>query len=380
MKAKLHSLGTQKMELDRRVLEMQSTIDSLKDEQKAIESALDEKQNEIKRLREQIDAIKENSKMINLKEILKQKKAGIEDLRHRLEYPVKVWSASTDDPSNSRVNMTYTSNVAEKDKSDTSSSKEAGGELQESAKFSDAENSARVDDRSEKSVGDANSSEITVERLEKPEVPQEEGFKYGAGVDRKGIDEGKGERRKIGNSTDQIVDDQGTVLKPRDNSSDVKDGTEHTITREEELEKLKNSQEDDKQKVEATSKGGMKLEMLNSKTQLRGKHVHLSRTKGKRWRTLAKNRVSENNGVARMRSRSFYRLDQDELRSRSEGQVSNKGIEKSEGKERGENPHESQKTVDVKLVKANPEDAERRENRDENAYPNQQVRKNMKCG
>lgn len=372
MKVKLYSLRTQKMELDRRLLEMQSTIDSLKDEQKALESALEEKQNEIKMQKEQIDASKENSQLIVLKEILKQRVAEIKDLRHQLEYRVNVWSVSADDPSNPRVSLTDTSNVLEKDKSESSSSKEAGGRLLDSAKFNDGENSTRVDDRSEKSVGDTISREITVEPLEKQGISQDEGFKNGGGIQGKGINEGEGKRKNIGNSTEQIVDDQATVLKPRDDSSEVKGDLQHTITGEWESEKPENLQ-DEKQEVQATSKGGMKLEVLDSRTRLKGKHGHVSRTKGRRWRAMAKNRVSENNGVSSMSSRRFYRLAQDELRSRSEGQVSTEGLEKREGKETGENPQELSKAMDAKLLKVNPEDAELMEKRDENADPNQQL-------
>ncbi|GKV11330.1 hypothetical protein SLEP1_g22594 [Rubroshorea leprosula] len=52
MKANINSLRNERMELDRRLLEMQSIIDSFKDEQKTIESALEEKRNEIKMPRE----------------------------------------------------------------------------------------------------------------------------------------------------------------------------------------------------------------------------------------------------------------------------------------------------------------------------------------
>ncbi|KAJ6360968.1 hypothetical protein OIU77_004904 [Salix suchowensis] len=89
------------MELDRRLLEMRSTIGSMKDEQKIMESALEERQSEIKMLRETSKgAGKETLQMVALRESLKQKEAEIEDLKRRLdEYPAKIWSVSTDDPS-----------------------------------------------------------------------------------------------------------------------------------------------------------------------------------------------------------------------------------------------------------------------------------------
>lgn len=50
MKNKVYFLRTQKLELDRRLLEMESTIASLKDERKVIESTLEDKKREIKTL------------------------------------------------------------------------------------------------------------------------------------------------------------------------------------------------------------------------------------------------------------------------------------------------------------------------------------------
>lgn len=380
MKAKIYSLRTQKMELDRRLIEMRSTIDSLKDEQKVMESALEEKQNEIKMQRAVIDSSREDSQLIDLKEILKQKEAEIEDLRQRLAYPAKVWSVSTDDPSNPTLNLTDTSSMEQKDKSDTSLRSEKGGELHVSADLIDGENSTRVQDRNEKSVGDTNSREMKVEHLQKLEISQDEGFQNGSSIEGKSIDEGKRKQNNIANSTEPIVDASGDVQKLRNNSSDVKYSIEHTSRRESESEKLQTSQEDERQEVQAISEGGKKLEMLDLKidagSRLRGKHGHVSRTKGKRWRALAKNRISEYNGLASMRNRRFYRLNQDELRSRRESQASNEGVEKSWVKNTSDNPMGVQETVDstdAKLIEVNPENAESTRNRDENADPNQQV-------
>src|ERR1044072_1496769 len=48
MKAKILALKSQKAELARTFARMQSTMDSLKEEQKVMESALEEKQNELR--------------------------------------------------------------------------------------------------------------------------------------------------------------------------------------------------------------------------------------------------------------------------------------------------------------------------------------------
>nr|XP_009609123.1 protein starmaker-like [Nicotiana tomentosiformis] len=112
MRSKIHSLRTQKRDLNSRILEMKSTISSLKDEQRIIEVALEEKQDEIKMLREKhMETNPDNSQVKLLSESLRQKEAEVEDLKHRLELPVKVWSVSADDPSNPPINFTTAATV-----------------------------------------------------------------------------------------------------------------------------------------------------------------------------------------------------------------------------------------------------------------------------
>nr|XP_043639784.1 uncharacterized protein LOC122610893 [Erigeron canadensis] len=82
LNAKLFSLRTQKVELNNKIMEMRSTIGSMKDEQQALELAIDEKHNEIK-----------------------YKESELNDLRSSLRSP-KIWSVSSDDPSNHEVNST----------------------------------------------------------------------------------------------------------------------------------------------------------------------------------------------------------------------------------------------------------------------------------
>ncbi|XP_031380783.1 uncharacterized protein LOC116195633 [Punica granatum] len=86
MRAKVYFLRTQKMELDSRVLEMQSTISSLKDEQRTMDLVLEEKRDEIKLLREEeMETGKTDLQGTSLKEILNQKDIEIADLKHQLE-------------------------------------------------------------------------------------------------------------------------------------------------------------------------------------------------------------------------------------------------------------------------------------------------------
>ncbi|KAK1568606.1 hypothetical protein Q3G72_026572 [Acer saccharum] len=372
MKAKIYSIRTQKMELDRRLIEMQSTIESLKDEQKAMESALEEKQNEIKMQREVTDLGKENSQLTALKESLTQKEAEIEDLKRRLEYPAKVWSASTDDPSNPQVNLTNTLTMVERDKTDVSSSKEQSGWFHMSTNSMAGENSTRVEDRSEKRAADTNSREPIVEQIQKLGNTQDEVFTNGSTVEGKGRDSDQakerdgfamGERKNVANPAEQTVDAAGgDVLKQRDN---VKDENGHTT-----LGKPENFQ-DENQDVRTISEGGMALERLDStrfqaRSRLR-RHGRLTRTKGKRFRILAKNGDSENNGLASTRNRRFYR----------ESTASNEGVGGGEGRKTGENPPKERKAVNstqVKLPKvSNPDDSGYLKNTDVNTDPNQQM-------
>lgn len=92
MKTKVYSLRSQKLELDRRLSELESTISTLRDERKVIESALEEKKNEIKVLTGW--GMNSSSELISqrdsLREIIKMKEAETEDLRHQLQNPVNT--------------------------------------------------------------------------------------------------------------------------------------------------------------------------------------------------------------------------------------------------------------------------------------------------
>ncbi|RDX63278.1 hypothetical protein CR513_58309, partial [Mucuna pruriens] len=89
MKGKIYALRSQKMELARTVVEMQSTLDSLKEEQKLMESAFEEMQNEQRLMQEKGRNVGlRGSETVALRENLKHKEAEIEDLKRRLQIPV----------------------------------------------------------------------------------------------------------------------------------------------------------------------------------------------------------------------------------------------------------------------------------------------------
>ncbi|KAJ0666890.1 hypothetical protein HanPI659440_Chr17g0671811 [Helianthus annuus] len=83
LNAKLYSLRTQKIELTNKMMEMRSIIGSMKDEHRALELAIDEKQNEIN-----------------------QKESEIKDLKNSRRMPLKTWSVGSNDTLNYRHNVT----------------------------------------------------------------------------------------------------------------------------------------------------------------------------------------------------------------------------------------------------------------------------------
>ncbi|MED6154936.1 hypothetical protein PIB30_001078 [Stylosanthes scabra] len=68
MEEKIYSLKGQKMELDKRVLKMKSIMDSLKEEQRVIESAFEEKQNKIRMLQVQGKILGNNGELDTFKD------------------------------------------------------------------------------------------------------------------------------------------------------------------------------------------------------------------------------------------------------------------------------------------------------------------------
>ncbi|GKU96548.1 hypothetical protein SLEP1_g9772 [Rubroshorea leprosula] len=353
MKAKMYSLRTQKMELDRRLLEMQSTIDSLKDEQKMMESTLEEKQNEIRMLREETtDSGHENLQVMTFMESLKQKESEIEDLKHRLELPARVWSVSTDDPSKPLVNLTSTRSLNQKeDTRDYARGREGNQEHEstsstdglntmkgedakesKSTDFREKESEERAADGAEGKIGTTAAIYITGRDTQKPEILQEDSRNGSV----------SGEVNKEASQYTVTSGSQGAEEISSDVSKVIinrgRQEQQTILTRE--PRKLEDLQGDQNKELQATTEGVMKLEIqddLRSGTGSRskGKHGHLSRSKGKKWRMLTRNRLLEKNlnseidGVVRRR--------RDRARSREEGKTSSEGKIEGEEGERDEN-------------------------------------------
>ncbi|KDP24186.1 hypothetical protein JCGZ_25843 [Jatropha curcas] len=361
MKAKIYSLRTQKMETDRKILEMQSTIDSLRDEQKVMESALEEKLNEINMNRDtSIDPDAANHQIRALMEQLKQKESEIEDLKRRFENPYKIWSVNTDDPSNSQIKLNMTTNLADKDKTKVSDSEAKGGKMHESTSYSNGD--SRSDDESNTPMkmlsnsleGLRNKDAIDNGQENKNETSQDTGAL------------GAREENNTANATEGIGSTVGKVTQTGDADNDMKvaDSQAYKVARDE-LQGLRSYQQEEGQE-QGTFKGGVKLEMTDnarsSGSKAKGKHA-----KGKRWRISAQNRRlennrnSENNG-ATLRTRKFSHNDQDAPMDREAAIASAKGKTGSKEIISGDNPFQGAKEEDFSNAKLleprNSEDSE----------------------
>lgn len=282
LKAKMYSIRTQKMKLDRTVVEMKSTIDSLKEELKTMEAALEEKQNETKMLmRVSGDQNNENPRVMELVESLKQKEAELEDLKHGFEY--KVWSVSTDDPSNPSANLTVSKRREEADQTQESTKNK---EVQETRPGNGT--TTQVEDQIGNGEGE---TEMMAKQLDNS---QEVNIKHG-GANATGEGQGKKSRGF------EDVDHKGQENKMRGNRN---------------FGNTENSELGEGQKLHVKTERGMKLEMQDRSfenkegSRVRGKQDYITGIKGKKWRLVTRNRRMEKDRVARMRGRRFFEAEE----------------------------------------------------------------------
>ncbi|KAL2245808.1 UNVERIFIED_CONTAM: hypothetical protein Sindi_2849000 [Sesamum indicum] len=151
MNMKIHSLRAQKTELNGRLVEMQSTVSSLREEQRTIELAYQEKHNEAKFLRERyIDAKDQNPQVKALTEILQRKEARIEDLNPRVGIPANVGSVSADEAT--IVSGNGTTNNQNRDKREdvhvTEHDEGKDVEADDASRFTEKESSMQSDEES----------------------------------------------------------------------------------------------------------------------------------------------------------------------------------------------------------------------------------------
>ena len=306
MKGKIYALRIQKMELDRRVVEMQSTMDSLRDEQKVMESAFEEKQNELRTMQEKGTNLGEGgSEITALWENLKQKEAEIQDLKHRLEIPVKTLNDPAIIPETVTGNGTM---VAQQDQTENENKDKEEHSL-DTAKYEGDDKRVINEDAGKSELTMFKDGEATVrvkdeiQNDEKPgeknEDPQDED---GAGATAKGIEA-------------EVVEGRGKQAIREENNTNAGD-------------------EDSKVKRSANNSRA-------AATGTKRKHGHVGRTKGKRWKTVVKNKLMESNGMSEshaevnMGNRKVYREEKGESKGRVVGGVPDEENAASEDKGMG---------------------------------------------
>jgi hypothetical protein len=223
------------MELTRTIAEMQSTMSSLKDEQKLIESAYAEKQYELRMMQQRGSNLGQGgTKRISSRENLKKTEADIEDLKHRI---------SIDD------HPTIFDQIV------------AAKEAQSKTK-----NDNQEKDQNSKYGGDESKSKFTE-------------FKDGEVIAE--IKEEIKTNEELGKKKDNPADDGATGKEV-----EAKVGEDKKAITEEHQRKLEVNTDGGRQDFKAKQLSGAKRE-----------HGHLSRTEGARWRNIVKNKLMESNGI-----------------------------------------------------------------------------------
>ncbi|XP_009796877.1 uncharacterized protein [Nicotiana sylvestris] len=336
MRSKIHSLRTQKRDLDSRILEMKSTISSLKDEQRIIEAALKEKQDEIKMLREKhMETNPDNSHVKLLSESLRQKEAEVEDLKHRLELPVKVWSVSADDPSNPPIN--FTTKATERKEASEGETEESHQSFRRDDQKNSTENIQRTADESalsrnegtrqgedrgqaqdgetsadrKSNIGEQESQEL---RTDQEDVPGNrstsfqnlDGQREAADSSKAGENFLEEKRYNSRNATVESINHSGLVQKQINEVGvvDAPDWKEHGRALEDDQGNFADSQGNNQQ-------SGRK-DNPKSRDRSRVNQENIRKTKGKSRRIIAESKVTESGGlpekrsIVSMRNRKFF--------------------------------------------------------------------------
>ncbi|KAL3848894.1 hypothetical protein ACJIZ3_010776 [Penstemon smallii] len=266
MKMKMYSLRAQKTELNKRLLEMESTVSSLKEEQKTIESAFEEKQNEAKLFRERYRQVKDQIPRVNaLTEMLQQKEAEIEDLKHRLHFPVKE----------------YTSGNENKQESGENSREDMGSITSDVSRYRQMESSTR-NERLDENRGEM----IRTEKFEKRENSQERSDpQTGESFD-------VGKKKKNEYETEMNGDMGNEELKLRNEEREAHFGDDGRLEFEGDTQSKRSSNSEVRGDRElGMHRGGVKLELQENshdgRDRFRGNSDHLDRANGNRWRVIS---------------------------------------------------------------------------------------------
>nr|XP_010313662.1 protein MLP1-like [Solanum lycopersicum] len=326
MKSKMQWLRMQKRDLESRIMEMRSTISSLKDEQRIIEVSLEEKQYEIKMLREKLTEM-------NAEEY--QAKLSSESLQlneTESDIPVKVWSVSADDPSNPAINFTIKA----------AGTKEATGgeteELHESIKRNNQKSSIenihrnttrQGEDREQAQDGEGSADwrsntgeqELTTAQEDVSDNIKSSTVFQNLDGERETTDSSKtGEifleekRYDNGDSSAETINHSGRVQKhiKEVGAVDTTDWEKHGAATGGDFVDSQGNNEESEQKY----KDGMKLEMKENHKNTdasRVKQEQMRKTKGKSQHIIAKSKVTESGAntekrsVVSMRNRKFFK-------------------------------------------------------------------------
>lgn len=298
IKATAVGLRNQKMELAGKLAEMQSMVASLKQEQKALESALEERNNKIKTLIKKETSTQNGSHLVKaVTELLKQKEATIEKLKRRLQNPTKVRSASTDDPSNSHVDVTATDNALIK--VDDTVNENGGSQDWHSENIKDGDHLKRRDENGDKYVLEAKDKGGTSGegRLAKFADLRVRGS-GGRGA-RKSAGEGE-ERDKI--MKDKQVDmvessrnDKSSKMNDASGGTEAMQAKDQVLSRDRWPEELEVSQDDEAEETSMSLNERKNMEMFQHSenvagSRVRGDHGFRNKFGKKRRRAISKGR------------------------------------------------------------------------------------------
>nr|AFK39877.1 unknown [Medicago truncatula] len=234
-RAKIYTLSNQKMELTRTIAEMQSTMSSLKDEQKLIESAYAEKQYELRMMQQRGSNLGQGgTKRISSRENLKKTEADIEDLKSIDDHPAifdQILAANATKEAQSKTK----NDNQEKD-----------------------QNSKYGGDESKSKLTEFKDGEVTAEIKEEIKTNEELGKKNDNPAD----DGASGKEAEA-----KVVEDKKAII------------------------------EEHQRKLEVNTDGGRQDFKAKQLSGAKREHGHLSRTEGARWRNIVKNKLMESNGI-----------------------------------------------------------------------------------
>lgn len=302
MRAKIHTLRSQKRDLDGKIMEMQSTVSSLREEQKTIESALEEKEKEIKMQRDKNTHIEDENQQVK-----KALSETFENVKNQLESPAKMWSVSTDDHSNASLNSQMEARMNQE--------KESRGNLNVYAKQEDGEHvdssmggSGNSSSEETAKQGDLRSDEHGGENAQSRKMAEEQSQKQYHSIDSSNPDErindGDGKNSKVETAENKaVLNHDSEVQRSRDETNEGHTSNNKMTETAVDTTVGSNSLGAENQEHGENLRGGMNSQILDNfrirRQGRKGRSVNLKRAKGKRWTIMTRTKAgkSEENGV-----------------------------------------------------------------------------------